>query len=38
MPEAALQGRQPGGKLTSRVLADAPRPEIWNDESMGRNK
>jgi TetR/AcrR family transcriptional regulator len=37
MPDVAFE--QPdGGPLTVKLLTDAPRPEIWSDESRGRKK
>jgi hypothetical protein len=33
-----LPNRPGEGKLAARVLADAPRPEIWNQDAKERTK
>jgi len=38
MPEASFPAGPREGKLAAQVLADAARPEIWNEESKGRTK
>jgi TetR/AcrR family transcriptional regulator len=38
MPEIEFEQAPGGGPLTAKLLAGAPRPEMWKDESKGRTK
>lgn len=38
MPDIEFVKPPGGGPLTAKLLADAPRPEVWNNQGKGRTK